>query len=138
MDQEGRTLTDSALRQVLESETRARQKIAEEERKAASSLEAARAEARQIEADAVEEAREFQSACAAEAESRLAELREEAEQRLAGIESESILPQVKAAAEAVARELAGLAGDDEKTSDDEEGGQRVTKEPLGTRQGTRR
>ena len=131
MDQEGRTLTDTALRQVLESETRARHRIAGEEEKAAAALEAARAEARQIETDAVEEAREFQSACAAEAESRLAGLREEDEQRLAGIESESILPQIKAAAESVARELAGLEiADDSKTADDEERGPRGTREPA--------
>lgn len=108
MNEKGRPLTDSALRQVLESESRARQKIADEEQKAAAALEAARAEARQIESDAVEHAGAFQAECAAEAERRLAALREEAEQRLAGIESESILPRIKAAAEAVAGELAGI------------------------------
>ena len=123
MNQEGHSLTDTALRQVLESESRARGRIAEEEQKAAAALEAARSEARQIEADAVEEARAFQAACAAEAETRLAALREEAEKRLAGIESDSILPQIRAAAEAVARELAGLgAADDKKSADDSERG----------------
>jgi len=115
MNEEGGTLTDSALRRVLESESRARKRISEEERKAAAALEAARAEARRIESEAVKQAREFQSACAAEAKARLAELREAAEQRLAGIESESILPQLKAAAESLARELAGIEPADDKT-----------------------
>lgn len=122
MNQEGRPLTDSALRQVLESEHRARDRIAGEERKAAAALETARAEARQIETDAVEQAKVFQTDCAAEAERRLTALREEAEQRLAGIESQSILPRIKAAAEAVARELTGIESADEKG--------RGTKEPA--------
>ncbi|HMB38713.1 MAG TPA: hypothetical protein VKO85_06510 [Wenzhouxiangellaceae bacterium] len=125
MTQEGRSLTDSALRQVLESESRARQKISDEEQKAAAALEAARAEARQIETNAVEAARAFQDACAAKAEQHLSELRETAEQRLAGIESESILPQIKAAAEVVARELSGIESADEK-----ERGSRETKGPA--------
>ena len=115
MNEQGHPLTDTALRQVLESESRARDRIAAEEQKAATALEAARSEARQIETEAVEEAGVFQARCADEAEQRLSDLRETAEQRLADIESESTLPRIKTAAEAVARELAGI-----KTADDEE------------------
>lgn len=114
MNEQGHSLTDTALRQVLESEGRARDRIAEEEQKAAAALEAARSEARQIETEAVEAARVFQAECADEAEQRLSDLRETAEQRLAGIESESTLPRIKSAAEAVARELAGIEPADEK------------------------
>lgn len=115
MNEEGRSLTDSALRRVLESESRARGRIAEEEQKAAAALEAARAEARQIETDAVEQARAFQAACAAKAEQRLSDLQDSAEQRLAGIDSESILPRIKAVAEALACELAGIESVNKKT-----------------------
>ena len=123
MNGQGRSLTDTALRQVLESEGRARSRIAEEEQKAAIALEAARSKARQIEADAVEEAGAFQAACAAKGEQRLSALHETAEQRLAGIESESTLPRIKTAAKVVARELAGI-----KTADDKKRDQRGTRE----------
>ncbi|MEX2499504.1 MAG: hypothetical protein WD397_11590 [Wenzhouxiangellaceae bacterium] len=123
MNQEGRPLADTALRQVLESESRARGRIAGEERKAAAALEAARADGRQIEADAVVVARQFQAACAEQVEARVTRLRESAEQRLAQIESESVLPRIEAAAEAVARELVSAGSGDKSAGS----GERVAK-----------
>ena len=114
MKEQGRRPTDAAVREVLEAEHRAGARITEAEEKAEYALQRARAEARRIETDAVAAARAFQASCAEKVEQRLTALRETAEQHLAGIESESSLPRIRAAAGAVARELAGIESGDEE------------------------
>ncbi len=105
---------DSAVRQVLDAEREARERIASARAEAERALEQARAEARAVEQRAVEAARQAQQSARAFGEQRLARLQAETGTLLEAARRDNPETAIDAIACQLARELIGAdAGPDQ-------------------------
>lgn len=98
---------DSAVRQVLDAEQQARERIAAARREAEQALEQARAEARAVEHRAVEATRQIQQSARRFGEQRLHRLESETERLLEQAHRDHPEAAIDAIARALARELIG-------------------------------